>query len=316
MRRLPLPAALAHRTWSRVGWPGADRSLGEFDVVHGTNYVVPPSSRPAARVGVRLLVPAPPARCATATSRRAGKVLMRAIGTEPSPTPARRRHRRRAPRAVARPPGSRWCTSPRSHCAPPPATCSDPRARRPRLRARRRHHRASQEPAAPGRCVRHGSRRRAPELRLVIAGGDGDDRAAVDRGHRRSRRPPSRHRVLLTGYVDDAPGRGCSTTPPCWRTRRSTRASVSRCSTRCRRACRSSPRASGRSPRSPAPPRCSSPLDVDALAEQLLVACVVERRPHPARRRRTASAGRFSWADDGRAMVPPVPTPADEERDR
>src|SRR5215207_10756384 len=46
VRRLPFPAALAHRTWSRVGWPRADRSLGAFDVIHGTNYVVPPSSRP------------------------------------------------------------------------------------------------------------------------------------------------------------------------------------------------------------------------------------------------------------------------------
>src|SRR5215210_2378032 len=46
VRRLPFPAALAHRTWSRVDWPRADRPLGEFDVIHGTNYVVPPSSRP------------------------------------------------------------------------------------------------------------------------------------------------------------------------------------------------------------------------------------------------------------------------------
>ena len=46
-RRLPLPAALAHRLWSRADHPGVDRWLGDAEVVHGTNYVVPPSRRPA-----------------------------------------------------------------------------------------------------------------------------------------------------------------------------------------------------------------------------------------------------------------------------
>lgn len=46
-RRLPLPAALAHRLWGRIDGPRVDRWLGPVDVVHGTNYVVPPSRRPA-----------------------------------------------------------------------------------------------------------------------------------------------------------------------------------------------------------------------------------------------------------------------------
>ena len=46
-QRLPLPAALAHRTWARVGFPRVDRWLGDVDVVHGTNYVVPPSRLPS-----------------------------------------------------------------------------------------------------------------------------------------------------------------------------------------------------------------------------------------------------------------------------
>ncbi len=45
-RRLPLPAAAAHRLWGRIDHPGVDRFLGDVDVVHGTNYVVPPSRRP------------------------------------------------------------------------------------------------------------------------------------------------------------------------------------------------------------------------------------------------------------------------------
>src|SRR6056297_69070 len=46
-RRLPLPAALALRSWSRRSVP-MDRWLGHADVVHGTNYVVPPARVPRA----------------------------------------------------------------------------------------------------------------------------------------------------------------------------------------------------------------------------------------------------------------------------
>jgi len=45
-RRLPLPAAIAHRMWSRRPTLRMDRWLGNPDVVHGTNYVVPPARAP------------------------------------------------------------------------------------------------------------------------------------------------------------------------------------------------------------------------------------------------------------------------------
>ena len=45
-RRLPIPAALAHRLWARRSGPAMDRWLGRPDVVHGTNYVVPPARAP------------------------------------------------------------------------------------------------------------------------------------------------------------------------------------------------------------------------------------------------------------------------------
>jgi len=45
-RRLPLPAAAAVRLWGRLDRPRLDRFLGDVDLVHGTNYVVPPSRRP------------------------------------------------------------------------------------------------------------------------------------------------------------------------------------------------------------------------------------------------------------------------------
>ncbi|MFM7045287.1 MAG: glycosyltransferase family 4 protein [Ilumatobacteraceae bacterium] len=45
-RRLPLPAALAHQAWARMPMPRVDRWLGDVRLVHGTNYVVPPSRLP------------------------------------------------------------------------------------------------------------------------------------------------------------------------------------------------------------------------------------------------------------------------------
>ncbi len=45
VRKLPLPAALAHRWWRHPA-PPVDRLLGRPDVVHGTNYVVPPARCP------------------------------------------------------------------------------------------------------------------------------------------------------------------------------------------------------------------------------------------------------------------------------
>jgi glycosyltransferase involved in cell wall biosynthesis len=45
-RRVPLPAALALRAWGTFGGPRVDRLWRGVDVIHGTNYVVPPSRRP------------------------------------------------------------------------------------------------------------------------------------------------------------------------------------------------------------------------------------------------------------------------------
>jgi glycosyltransferase involved in cell wall biosynthesis len=44
-RRIPMPAAVALRAWARRSVP-MDRWLGHPDVVHGTNYVVPPAHCP------------------------------------------------------------------------------------------------------------------------------------------------------------------------------------------------------------------------------------------------------------------------------
>lgn len=45
-RFLSIPAGVALRAWARVDRPRVDRALGDVDVVHGTNFVVPPSRHP------------------------------------------------------------------------------------------------------------------------------------------------------------------------------------------------------------------------------------------------------------------------------
>jgi glycosyltransferase involved in cell wall biosynthesis len=47
-RTPPLPARVLHGAWQRASWPRIDALLGHPDVVHGPNFVVPPSR--AARV--------------------------------------------------------------------------------------------------------------------------------------------------------------------------------------------------------------------------------------------------------------------------
>lgn len=78
VRRLPLPARLAHELWSRADHPRADRWLPPGDVVHGTNYVVPPSRRPAV-VTVHDCWFLEHEHEASPAVRRAGQVLRRAV---------------------------------------------------------------------------------------------------------------------------------------------------------------------------------------------------------------------------------------------
>lgn len=46
-RFLKLPAGVALRLWTRFDRPRVDRELDDVDVVHGTNFVVPPTRRPS-----------------------------------------------------------------------------------------------------------------------------------------------------------------------------------------------------------------------------------------------------------------------------
>lgn len=79
--RLPLPASLAHRAWARAPLPRVDRWLdhaGAVDLVHGTNYVVPPSRHPTVVSVYDLWFMRHPAAASPAV-RRAADVLRAAV---------------------------------------------------------------------------------------------------------------------------------------------------------------------------------------------------------------------------------------------
>lgn len=77
-RRLPIPGIVASHLWARSSWPRADRWVGDVDVVHGTNYVVPPTSRPSVVTVYDCWFLRHPER-ATPVVRRSGEQLRRAV---------------------------------------------------------------------------------------------------------------------------------------------------------------------------------------------------------------------------------------------
>jgi glycosyltransferase involved in cell wall biosynthesis len=56
-RQRAMPARPLHALWARADWPPLEWFVGPSDVVHGTNFVVPPTSRAAVVVSVHDLTP-------------------------------------------------------------------------------------------------------------------------------------------------------------------------------------------------------------------------------------------------------------------
>jgi glycosyltransferase involved in cell wall biosynthesis len=77
-RKLPLPGIVASHLWSRTGRPRADRWLTGADLVHGTNYVAPPTTLPTVVSVYDCWFLAHP-ELASALVRRAGENLRRAV---------------------------------------------------------------------------------------------------------------------------------------------------------------------------------------------------------------------------------------------
>ena len=200
VRRLPLPAAVAHRMWSRRNRPTVDRWLGHPDVVHGTNYVVPPS-RAARVVSVYdcwfLRYP----NDAEAAVVRAGQVLARALRSgavaHASSTATADALRELFPGADVRTIalGAIDLVAAPQMC-PVPELLGSPFIVSLSTLERRKN--------VPALVAAFGAIASAhADLRLVIAGGDGDDTAAVHAAIDLLGADLA-ERVILTRYVDDS----------------------------------------------------------------------------------------------------------------
>ena len=74
-RSVPIPATVLLQTWARFDHPTVELWTGPVDVVHGTNYVVPPSRRAARLVTVHDLTPVRfPELCSPASLRYPGLI--------------------------------------------------------------------------------------------------------------------------------------------------------------------------------------------------------------------------------------------------
>ena len=199
-RRLPFPARLALRSWSRSSHPRADRWLGGPDVVHGTNYVVPPSNSPSVVSVYDCWFLDHPDQ-ASPDVRLAGRVLRAAIGrgavvhTSSHATEAAvRRHF----------PGAPVCTV---HLGP--LTLAPPAGRSPLPQLADRPFVLAIGTVEPRKNLTTLVRafgdvaREHPEAVLVLAGSDGGHGSAV-RSEIDALGPGTSERVLVTGRVDDA----------------------------------------------------------------------------------------------------------------
>jgi glycosyltransferase involved in cell wall biosynthesis len=201
VQRLPFPAAVAHRLWAKFDWPRADRWLsGEsgVSVVHGTNYVVPPSSIPRLVSVYDCWFLRNPAHAQPAVAR-AGQVLRRAVAggavvhtSSHSSTLAVRELL----------PGARVVTV---HLGALPLPAAPTRAPIhdldgvPFVLAVGKLERRKNLPAL---VKAFGELTSAlPDLHLVLAGSDGDDRAAIDAAI--DSLGADSNRVSFTGRIDD-----------------------------------------------------------------------------------------------------------------
>lgn len=198
-RRLPLPAAVAHRLWARLDHPRVDRWLAPARIVHGTNYVVPPSRMPRLVSVYDCWFLRNPGQ-AHADVDRMADVLRRAVATgadihttstasadilaELFPT-ATVHVVPLAPIPLPRPPER----------APVAELDGRPFVLSVATLERRKNIPALVE-AFGLLSATH------PDVRLVLAGSDGDDRAAIDGAIDRLPRQVAA-RVLLTGYATD-----------------------------------------------------------------------------------------------------------------
>lgn len=203
VRRLPLPAALAHRWWPHWS-PPLDRLLGRPDVIHGTNYVVAPT-RCARVVSVYDCWFLDNPGDAAPAVRRAGKVLRRAVDdgatvvASSEATAGRVRDLLRTDRVrtiLLGPPPIHPTTTNDAPVTAPPGLGDLTTA--PFLLALGTLERRKNIPLLIDAFARVAGEHET--VRLVIAGAHGDDHPAVQRAIDRLR-PTTAARVVLQGHV-------------------------------------------------------------------------------------------------------------------
>ena len=200
-RRLRLPASVAHRWWAISSWPAVDRRLRPAGVVHGTNFVVPPTGRAGAVVTVHDCAFVHSPEVVTATSRRYATLVGRAVRrgawvhTPSEAVAAEVRAIFGAERVRAVPHGVRAPVRTARPHATPGGTAAPYVLFVGSLDRRKRADLAADAfgLVAPAQ----------PDLRLVVVGGDGPGRPDLDAAVARLAEP-ARRRVECRGYVTDA----------------------------------------------------------------------------------------------------------------
>jgi glycosyltransferase involved in cell wall biosynthesis len=198
VRRLPLPAGIAHRVWSRASRPRVDRWLRPAQVIHGTNYVVPPSALPRLVSVYDCWFLRHPESVGPVVAR-AGDVLRRAVRTgavvhaSSEATAAEVRTLLGASRVHVVPLGA---PATASDAAPLPVHAVDGRRFVLALGTTERRKNLPALVRAFGRLPASV----AADVDLVVAGGDGDDLPAIRDAVRALAHP---ERVHLLGRVDD-----------------------------------------------------------------------------------------------------------------
>jgi glycosyltransferase involved in cell wall biosynthesis len=199
VRRLPLPALVGHRLWAVADRPRVDRFLAKPDVVHGTNYVVPPC-RAAQVVSVYDCWFLRHPTLANRAVHQAGKVLRRAIDRGATV------HASSASTAAEIAdlfPGALVETIPLA-ALPVPEAASDPPVPalvgRPYIAAIGTLERRKNVPILIEAFGLLASEH--DEILLVLAGTDGDDRPAINSAID-ALDPATARRVVMTGRVDE-----------------------------------------------------------------------------------------------------------------
>lgn len=201
-RRLPVPGIVASHVWARTHHPRIDRWARGAHVVHGTNYVVPPTSLPAI-VSVYDCWFLRHPEAATPIVRRAGMRLLRAIrhgawvhaSSEATATEARTLLGTDRVRTIHLGPPE----------APPVASeiarpgCAEQIGGRPFVLAIGTEERRKDLPRLVAAFT---DVREEADLRLVLAGATGDASPVLDDTLDRLA-PEARQRIIRLGRIDD-----------------------------------------------------------------------------------------------------------------